>query len=61
VLLWWPRAFWVAVFVGIGFHVVISLMTPVQLFTFEMLLVYLLLLLNGQRATARSDAAAAAA
>lgn len=59
VLLWWPRALWVAVFVGIGFHVVISLMTPVQLFTFEMLLVYLLII--GRRASGRSDAAAAPA
>jgi len=59
VLLWWPRAFWVAVFVGVGFHVVISLMTPVQLFTFEMLFVYLLFI--GLRATGRSDAAAAPA
>lgn len=59
VLLWWPRAFWVAVFVGVGFHVVISLMTPVQLFTFEMLFVYLLFI--GLRASGRSDAAAAPA
>ena len=59
VLLWWPRAFWLTVFVGVGFHVVISLMTPVQLFTFEMLFVYLLFI--GLRATGRSDAAAAPA
>jgi hypothetical protein len=60
VLLWWPRApvLHVALVVGIGFHLVISLMTPVQLFTFEMVLVYTLFI--GRRASARSDAAAAA-
>ncbi len=41
-LLWWPRARRWAIWVGLFFHLSISLMTPVQLFTFEMLLVYLL-------------------
>ncbi len=61
VLLWWPRAavVRVALVVGIGFHLFISLMTPVQLFTAEMLLVYLLFI--DRRASARSDAAAAPA
>jgi hypothetical protein len=59
VLLWWPRALWVALVVGVAFHLVISLMTPVQLFTYEMLLVYTLFI--GRRASARSDAAAAPA
>jgi hypothetical protein len=45
--------------VGVGFHVLISLMTPVLFFTFEMLLVYLLFI--GLRASGRSDAAAAPA
>lgn len=60
VLLWWPHATVrrVTIAVGIGFHLFISLMTPVQLFTCEMLLVYLLF--TGPRASARSDAAAAA-
>lgn len=58
VLLWSTRAavLRVAIVVGIGFHLVISLMTPVQLFTLEMLLVYLLFI--GRRASARSGAAA---
>src|SRR5450432_1004264 len=41
VLLWWPRTRRIALWIGIGFHVSISLMTPVQLFTAEMLAIYL--------------------
>jgi hypothetical protein len=41
-LLWWPRSRRLALWVGIIFHLSISLMTPVRLFTAEMLLVYLL-------------------
>jgi hypothetical protein len=41
VLLWWPRTRRVALWVGLMFHVSISLMTPVMLFTAEMLVVYL--------------------
>jgi hypothetical protein len=42
VLLWWPRSRKLAVWVGLVFHLAISQMTPVRLFTIEMLLVYLL-------------------
>jgi hypothetical protein len=42
VLLWWPRTRRLALWVGLFFHLYISLMTPVQLFTAEMLCVYLL-------------------
>jgi hypothetical protein len=42
VLLWWPRSRRLGLWVGLFFHLTISLMTPVQLFTAEMLLVYLL-------------------
>jgi hypothetical protein len=42
VLLWWPAARRLALWVGLFFHLSISLMTPVKLFTTEMLLVYLL-------------------
>jgi hypothetical protein len=41
VLLWVPRARRLALWVGLFFHLSISLMTPVQLFTAEMLLVYM--------------------
>jgi hypothetical protein len=41
-LLWHPRTRRLAIWVGLLFHLQISLMTPVQLFTAEMLLVYLL-------------------
>jgi hypothetical protein len=41
VLLWWPAARRLGLWVGILFHLSISLMTPVQLFTAEMLCVYL--------------------
>jgi hypothetical protein len=41
-LLWWPRTRRWALWVGLFFHLSISLMTPVQLFTFEMLFAYLL-------------------
>lgn len=41
-LLWWPRSRRLALWVGLFFHLTISLMTPVQLFTIEMLLVYVL-------------------
>jgi hypothetical protein len=41
VLLWWPKTRRLALWVGIGFHLSISLMTPVQLFTAEMLCIYL--------------------
>jgi uncharacterized membrane protein YphA (DoxX/SURF4 family) len=42
VLLWIPRTRRLGLWVGLFFHLSISLMTPVQLFTAEMLLVYLL-------------------
>ncbi|HEY8041820.1 MAG TPA: HTTM domain-containing protein [Polyangiaceae bacterium] len=42
VLLWWPRTRRLGLWIGLFFHLYISLMTPVQLFTAEMLLVYLL-------------------
>jgi hypothetical protein len=42
IVLWWPQARRLALWVGLFFHLYISLMTPVQLFTAEMLLVYLL-------------------
>jgi hypothetical protein len=42
VLLWWPRTRRLALWVGLVFHLMISQMTPVRLFTIEMLLVYLL-------------------
>ena len=41
VLLWWPRSRRAALWAGVVFHLSISLMTPVQLFTAEMLCVYL--------------------
>ncbi|HEY1693716.1 MAG TPA: HTTM domain-containing protein [Polyangiaceae bacterium] len=41
-LLWWPRTRKLAVWMGLVFHLAISQMTPVRLFTIEMLLVYLL-------------------
>jgi hypothetical protein len=41
-LLWWPETRRLALWVGLLFHLSISLMTPVQLFTAEMLCVYLL-------------------
>jgi hypothetical protein len=41
-LLWWPRTRRLAIWVGLVFHLVISQITPVKLFTIEMLLVYLL-------------------
>lgn len=41
-LLWWPRTRKLAMWVGLVFHVSISQLTPVRLFTIEMLLVYLL-------------------
>ena len=41
-LLWWPRTRRLAIWVGLVFHLVISQITPVRLFTIEMLLVYLL-------------------
>ena len=40
--LWWPRTRKLALWVGLVFHLVISQITPVRLFTIEMLLVYLL-------------------
>lgn len=40
--LWWPPTRKAAFGVGVGFHWLISQMTPVRLFTLEMLLVYLL-------------------
>ncbi|HEY8089383.1 MAG TPA: HTTM domain-containing protein [Polyangiaceae bacterium] len=40
--LWWSPARRLAVWVGLAFHVLISQLTPVRLFTLEMLLVYLL-------------------
>jgi len=42
VLLWVPRTRRAAIVVGVLFHLAISQMTPVRLFTIEMLLVYLL-------------------
>jgi hypothetical protein len=42
VALWWPRTRRIALWVGLLFHLSISLMTPVQLFTAEMLCVYVL-------------------
>ncbi len=44
VLLWVPRTRRLAIAVGVLFHLAISMMTPVRLFTIEMLLVYLLFL-----------------
>ena len=41
VALWWPPSRRLALWVGVLFHLSISLMTPVLLFTAEMLLVYL--------------------
>jgi hypothetical protein len=41
VALWWPPTRRLALWVGVIFHLSISLMTPVQLFTLEMLAVYL--------------------
>ncbi len=41
VALWWPETRRLALWVGVLFHLSISLMTPVQLFTAEMLCVYL--------------------
>jgi hypothetical protein len=41
-LLWWPRTRKLAMWVGLAFHLAISALTPVRLFTIEMLLVYLL-------------------
>ena len=41
-LLWWPRTRKLAIWIGLVFHLVISQITPVRLFTIEMLLVYLL-------------------
>jgi hypothetical protein len=41
-LLWWPKTRRLAIWVGLVFHLVISQITPVRLFTIEMLLVYLL-------------------
>jgi hypothetical protein len=42
VLLWWPATRRLALWVGLLFHLSISLMTPVKLFTYEMLLAYAL-------------------
>jgi hypothetical protein len=42
IFLWWPKTRRLALWVGVLFHLSISLMTPVQLFTAEMLCVYLL-------------------
>jgi hypothetical protein len=44
VLLWVPRSRRYAVALGVVFHLAISMLTPVRLFTIEMLLVYLLFL-----------------
>jgi hypothetical protein len=41
-LLWLPRTRKLAIWMGLVFHLVISQMTPVRLFTIEMMLVYLL-------------------
>lgn len=41
-LLWWPGTRKAAVWIGVAFHLLISQMTPVRLFTIEMLLAYLL-------------------
>ncbi len=41
IALWWPPSRRLALWVGVLFHLSISLMTPVQLFTAEMLCVYL--------------------
>jgi len=40
--LWWPKTRKLAIWVGLVFHLVISQITPVRLFTIEMLLVYLM-------------------
>jgi hypothetical protein len=50
VLLWWPRTRRLALWVGLLFHLSITLMTPVRLFTAEMLLVYLLFCTPDSRA-----------
>jgi hypothetical protein len=42
VLLWWPRTRKAALWVALCFHLAISQMTPVRLFTMEMLLVLML-------------------
>jgi Vitamin K-dependent gamma-carboxylase len=44
VLLWVPRTRRYAIALGVLFHLAISMLTPVRLFTIEMLLVYLLFL-----------------
>jgi uncharacterized membrane protein YphA (DoxX/SURF4 family) len=55
-LLWWPRTRRLAIWVGLLFHLVISQITPVRLFTLEMLLVYLLFVTPDSRArTVRYD------
>jgi hypothetical protein len=41
-LLWWPQSRKLAIWIGLVFHLLISQLTPVRLFTIEMLLVYLL-------------------
>jgi hypothetical protein len=41
-LLWWPKTRRLGIWIGLGFHLVISQITPVRLFTIEMALVYLL-------------------
>ena len=42
VFLWWPRSRRLALWVGLVFHLTISLMTPVLFFTAEMLVIYLI-------------------
>jgi hypothetical protein len=50
VLLWWPPTRRLAIWVGLVFHLFISQITPVRLFTIEMLLVYLLFATPDDRA-----------
>ena len=42
IFLWWPKTRRMALWVGLLFHLTISLMTPVLLFTAEMLIIYLI-------------------
>jgi hypothetical protein len=48
--LWWPRTRRLAIWVGLVFHLFISQITPVRLFTIEMLLIYLLFATPDDRA-----------
>jgi Vitamin K-dependent gamma-carboxylase len=58
IFLWWPPTRRLALWVGLLFHLTISLMTPVLFFTLEMLLVYLVFVTPDREARVlRSDPA----